>query len=348
MPLRSKNLRIKIKKTLALFALKIFPNFPYFSEMAQKIFYKGIYEQQNIKLVREIVNIVPLDEVFRKSGYTIKPHAHRQLFQIFVLERGKLQLIANNEHFTVEKPSIITIPQAVVHGFEFEPGSSGWLISLAANSVEQMLKFDVEVIYELDSISITEIEQENKLVEDAYTTIHKCIFEYKNQLPGRDLALQYLVGMLLLRLYRLNHSNQTIIHTLNNNDRNTFRNFKKLDQENQSIKKRVEDYASELGITVQQLSALCKTLSGKSPQGSHPRFSHPQHQKHPQKSGIHHFRGFLPVRYRRSELFCATFQTKNRTNTEGIPPFGKLIFFRSREPAFRYNSSRQRFSQSLS
>ncbi len=233
--------------------------------MAQKIYYSGVYEQQNIQLVRDIINIIPLEEVFHKSGYSIKPHAHRNLFQIFVLERGKLELIANNESFTVEKPSIITIPQAVVHGFQFEYGSSGWLLSLAANSVDQMLKHDVEVIYELDSISITEIEQENKLVEDAYTTIHKCIFEYKNQLPGRDLSLQYLVGMLLLRIYRLNHSNQTVIHTLNNTDRNTFRNFKKLVQENQSIKKRVEDYASELGITVQQLSQLCKTMSGKTP-----------------------------------------------------------------------------------
>lgn len=233
--------------------------------MAQKIYYNGVYEQQNIKLVRDVINVIPLDEVFAKTGYSIKSHAHRNLFQIFVLERGKLNLIANNEHFSVEKPSIITIPQSVVHGFEFLPGSSGWLISLASNSVDQMLKFDVEVIYELDSISITEIEQDNKLVEDAYTTIHKCIFEYKNQLPGRDLALQYLVGMLLLRLYRLNHSSQTVIHTLNANDRNTFRKFKQLVQENQSIKKRVEDYASELGITVQQLSHLCKTMSGKSP-----------------------------------------------------------------------------------
>ncbi len=194
--------------------------------MAQKIYYSGVYEQQNIQLVRDIINVIPMEEVFRKSGYSIKQHAHRNLFQIFVLERGKLQLIANNEPFVVEKPSIITIPQSVVHGFQFERGSSGWPISLAANSVDTMLKHDVEVIYELDSISITEIEQENHLVDDAYTTIHKCIFEYKNQLPGRDLALQYLVGMLLLRIYRLNHSNQTVIHTLNNADRNTFRNFK--------------------------------------------------------------------------------------------------------------------------
>ena len=41
--------------------------------------------------------------------------------------------------------------------------------------------------------------------------------------------------------------------------------FKKLVQENNSIKKKVEDYASELGISVASLSQICKTISGKTP-----------------------------------------------------------------------------------
>ncbi|UFK98193.1 AraC family transcriptional regulator [Kaistella faecalis] len=233
--------------------------------MSQKVYYNGIFGENHIKLVREIINIVSLDEMFSRIGYSVKTHAHRNLFQIFVLEKGKVELLANNEHFAVDQPSIITIPQSVFHGLEFEPGSKGYLISLSANAVEQMLKFDVEVIYELDTISITKISQKNQLVEDVYNTIHKCVFEYNNALPGKDLALQYLVGMLLLRLYRINHSNQTVIHTLNQNERTVFRNFKKLVQENNSIKKRVEDYSSELGITVAALSQICKAISGKSP-----------------------------------------------------------------------------------
>lgn len=233
--------------------------------MGQKVYYNGVYGEQSIKLVREIINIIPLDDVFSKSGYSIKSHAHRNLFQIFVLEKGKIKLLANNEKYSVIKPSVLTIPQSVLHGLEFEPGSKGYLISLSANAVEQMLKFDVAVIYELDTISITEINQENQLVQDAYTTIKKCIFEYQNQLPGKDLALQYLVGMLLLRLYRISQAHQTQIHTLNQNERKVFRKFKKLVQENNSIKKKIEDYASELGISVASLSQICKTISGKTP-----------------------------------------------------------------------------------
>lgn len=71
----------------------------------------------------------------------------------------KVELLANNEYFKIGKPSIITVPQAVFHGLEFEPGSQGYLISLSSNAVEQMLKYDVEVIYELDTISIYFREQ---------------------------------------------------------------------------------------------------------------------------------------------------------------------------------------------
>lgn len=64
--------------------------------MSQKIYYNGIYGEQSIKMVRDIINIIPLDDVFCKSGYSIKSHAHRNLFQIFVLEKGALKLLANS------------------------------------------------------------------------------------------------------------------------------------------------------------------------------------------------------------------------------------------------------------
>ena len=82
--------------------------------MGQKVYYNGVYGEQSIKLVREIINIIPLDDVFSKSGYSIKSHAHRNLFQIFVLEKGKIELLANNEKYSVSKPSVLTIPQSVL------------------------------------------------------------------------------------------------------------------------------------------------------------------------------------------------------------------------------------------
>lgn len=37
--------------------------------MGQKVYYNGVYGEQSIKLVRDIINIIPLDDVFSKSGY---------------------------------------------------------------------------------------------------------------------------------------------------------------------------------------------------------------------------------------------------------------------------------------
>lgn len=48
-----------------------------------KVYYNGIFGQQDIKLVRDIINILTLDEMFSLIGYSISAHAHRNLFQIF-------------------------------------------------------------------------------------------------------------------------------------------------------------------------------------------------------------------------------------------------------------------------
>lgn len=233
--------------------------------MATRNYYNGIFGQQHINLVRDLLHIVSLENYLATHNPEIDIHAHRNLFQVFVIEQGQVELIANNDYFQINQPTIITIPQNVFHGFTFENGVKGWLLSLSAFAIESMLKFDVEVIYELDTISITPINQKNKLVEDAYTTIHKCIFEYQSHLPGKNLAVQFLVGMLLLRLYRMTSASQTVIPTLDKNERNLFRKFKKAVQQNNSFKTKVEDYAFEVGIPISALHKICKSISGKSP-----------------------------------------------------------------------------------
>lgn len=232
--------------------------------MGNKLFFKGIYGDNSIDMVRDIIHITPMEITGKRHEWYIKPHVHTDLFQIFVVESGSLELIINGESQIVESLSFFSIPKNIGHGLRMNADTKGWVISLYDKSLENMLKFDTDIINTIDEIHISKLEEDDKLINDALTTIRKCIDEYYSELPGKQHALQYLVGMMLLRLYRI-FVTSSAVHLSDNKNKIYYRRFVQLIKEQKSFKIGIEDYASRLNISSGHLNRICKDVSGLSP-----------------------------------------------------------------------------------
>jgi AraC family transcriptional activator of pobA len=162
--------------------------------MGSKLFFKGIYGDNSIDMVRDIIHITPMEITGKRHEWYIKPHVHNDLFQIFVVESGTLELIINDESQIVESVSFFSIPKNISHGLRMNADTKGWVISLYDKSLENMLQLDTDIINTIDKIHISKLDEEDKLINNALTTIRKCIDEYYSDLPGKQHALQYLVG----------------------------------------------------------------------------------------------------------------------------------------------------------
>ena len=196
------------------------------------ITFKGIYGDDSINMVRETIHIGSFEATGKRHEWFIKPHVHSNLFQIFLLEEGAVELLINDESQWVEGISFMSIPKNIVHGFKMRPDVKGWVISLHDKSMENMLKLDADIIIRMDEVHIFKYDAEDKLISDAYSTLHKCIYEYSSNLPAKQHALQYLVGMLLLRLYRIPTTSKQSIQILDNKYTIFYRRFLQLIREN--------------------------------------------------------------------------------------------------------------------
>jgi AraC-like DNA-binding protein len=229
------------------------------------ISYTGIYGDKAITLVRNLITITTIEEKGRYYNWHIKPHTHPGLFQLFIVEKGSVEILFADGRRQIEGPAYFTVPKNIFHGLNLQPGMSGWVISLDDSSLENMLKLDADIIFAIDEIQIVKIVPGDTLIADAYATMHKCIDEFNNRLPAKNLALQYLVGMLLLRLYRIPHSAKESIRSSENTDKIYYRRFNQLLKEYNSPHKGLDDYAVLLGITTGHLNRICKHVSGQSP-----------------------------------------------------------------------------------
>ena len=66
--------------------------------------------------------------------WTIRAHRHRNLFQILLIERGSGEMIYEAARLPFVAPAAILVPAAVAHGFRFEPGTQGWVMSFTEDA----------------------------------------------------------------------------------------------------------------------------------------------------------------------------------------------------------------------
>lgn len=230
-----------------------------------KLFFKGIYGDDSIQMIRNTIHIAKLGSSFKRKSSFIKPHAHNNLFQLFVIESGKLELNVNDEQILLESPSFFTIPKNTDHGFRKSTDLKGYVISLQDAIIENMLQMDADMIISIDEVHIYKLNTLDQLISDAYTTIHKCINEYESNLPAKQYALQYLVGMLLLRLYRIPDNSKITYKIADNKQTIIYRRFLQLIKEKNDFKFSVKQYAELLHISSGHLNKICNEVSGKSP-----------------------------------------------------------------------------------
>ena len=116
----------------------------------------------------------------------------------------------------MEGVSFFTIPKNVLHSLTAVSDAKGWLITLSDLALERMLVLDTNIIFDRDEVTIAKMNLEDILFENLYSTIHKCVNEFKSNLPEKNFTLEYLVGMVLIRLYRIPKDYKESLKSFNN------------------------------------------------------------------------------------------------------------------------------------
>lgn len=226
--------------------------------------YQGLYGSHEIEFTKGLIHINPFGLIGKKFENIIEPHAHNRLFQIFLIQKGTTHLLFKNEKYIIQQPTIVTIPKNTIHGFEHKNEVGGWIISLSDTVLEHMIYRDASVVDTLEDAHIISIKEET-LSEEIEKAIYKCVLEYKTEKPGRLLMLEYLVGQLIILLYRVPQNEKQKLNPVDHVSKIYFRRFTQAIKTSGSYKKTIDEYANELGITSGHLNKITQQVAAKSP-----------------------------------------------------------------------------------
>jgi AraC family transcriptional activator of pobA len=211
----------------------------------------------------EFVHIECIYERSERNGWLIKPHRHSHLFQLLFMYKGAADVQLDTSRSAHKGCWLVTMPPGVVHGFKFQPGTQGVVLSLAIG----MLGLDAE--NQVSGLLEGLLTQPRIVKFNKQTAEYRELFQYlwliRQELDapreGQQIALFSLLKMILVSLRRrLQREHQeAVAHTGGAQLANRFR---RLLERNYKQHWKIADYAAELHVSVSTLNRACHDVLG--------------------------------------------------------------------------------------
>jgi AraC family transcriptional activator of pobA len=210
----------------------------------------------------EFVHIELIETRSRRYDWEIATHLHRGLFQVLFLLEGRVHAQIDDARWEYEGPLAITIPPAVVHGFQFAAETHGFVLTVA-----ESLLFEGEggaTLFEplLRAPQLLDFSAVTQSSERLESLLGHLMAEFCWPQAGHALMLEWLVRAILLLLLRL-HAEDRAASGGAHGEADLFTRFRALVEQHYKEQWSVPQYAAALHVAESRLNRLCRKLAGK-------------------------------------------------------------------------------------
>lgn len=212
------------------------------------------------------INIERIQKRAQPNGWNIQPHQHENLLQLlYVEEKGGLTFFDGHQA-AFEAPCFVVIPSETVHGFTFEPGIDGYVITIPQEQVEASLSLvrgtDLSIIHKGAVIPGGEDKAVLNHLKMLFETVS---FESRYAERYEENASIQLVGSILILISRLRTAQKSEAFSPASRKTDLLERFRTLVNKSSTSSLSVNNYAEQLGITPSHLRRICQELIGQSP-----------------------------------------------------------------------------------
>jgi AraC family transcriptional regulator, transcriptional activator of pobA len=201
----------------------------------------------------------------RLHEWTIRAHRHRDLLQVLLLQRGRVEAAIDREHVTLRAPAIVIVPAGSVHSFRFQPQTVGIVLSLGSGIARDVASTTRGLIEFLDRPRAHALDPASMRATDVAPLAQMLLREFERSAPGRDVALKGLAGALLANLLRLADTQATRRAPRTTPDRELVARFRRLVEQRYRDRCSIAGCARDLGTSETRLRRACLAVAGQSP-----------------------------------------------------------------------------------
>lgn len=203
-------------------------------------------------------------------GRDMPVHRHAQYAQIHLLNQGDISFHIDDELFQVKGPACFFTPASIPHSFHTEESTTGHVLTIHQSIIWRLLKEglgrdNITYLAEPSCITPSRLNDNQRAEWDRLVhTISSLQQEWKAEQPGKALAIEGLIRMVLILISRLS-SRGNRGDQISNNDLYMFNRFSDLIEQHYKEHWALPAYTSVLGISETRLHQLCQNISARAP-----------------------------------------------------------------------------------
>jgi AraC family transcriptional activator of pobA len=211
------------------------------------------------------LHVEPIEARSARHQWKIDPHRHRALHQLVLVLRGRGVALAEGSvaHFT--PPALAIVPAGTVHGFEFEPDTLGMVITVADELLQDFARREPAVTTLFKEPATLELQTGLGATADLLRSARLLAREYQRATPGRTLALEGCLAVLLAQLLRVSHSAGRTEDSPLGRHRQLVARFRTAIEAGFRSNLSIPAYARELKISESRLRGACLKATGEPP-----------------------------------------------------------------------------------
>ncbi|WP_240336749.1 helix-turn-helix domain-containing protein [Tropicibacter sp. Alg240-R139] len=206
----------------------------------------------------ELPDVIHCERIETRSklhNWELKPHRHARLHQVLVLQSGGGQANMDGRVHALGADRFVNVPQGIVHGFGFVPGTQGWVLTITVELLDELLPSGEGVRAVLNT----------PIVQPAIAEMKGTMQNVQQEFAGRAFAraqmLRSLTGLLLGQVAR---QAQTDVPTgAPHRPGGLVSRFEALIDVEFRNQIRVAEYARILAVSPTHLNRVCKKETGR-------------------------------------------------------------------------------------
>jgi AraC family transcriptional regulator, transcriptional activator of pobA len=212
-----------------------------------------------------LIHIETIAARSRLHDWIIRPHRHRDLHQVLLIERGWVEAKLDARTARLTGPAVILVPPGAVHCFRFQPETVGVVISFASTLAEELRGASLGLTEHLDRCIATALDRAAVRQTDLRALAEMLLREFGRSAPARRLALRGTLAALLANLQRLLPDVADAATAVSSRDRELVARFREQVEHRFRRHCALTEYAALLQTSESRLRRACLAVTGQSP-----------------------------------------------------------------------------------
>jgi AraC family transcriptional activator of pobA len=224
-----------------------------------------LYGEAPRRVSGPLLHVETIEARSARHHWRIDPHLHQVLHQMIFVARGRGVAQAEGARTQFRPPALMFMPAGSVHGFEFEPGTTGYVVSLSVELQHDLVRHEPEISALFAAPTTLEFEPKALRATDLAQAFRMLAREFARSSSGHSLALQGWLEVLLANVLRLTQQRPNAADPVVGQQRRLVARFSELIESRYRKCEPLRAYTAVLKVSESRLRNSCLAMTGQTP-----------------------------------------------------------------------------------